>query len=117
MCTAVDCIYNIAGCRAVGSGIAAKTWPPFGAVRGRQIVPLLAMGRTANLSGPGPVVVGRGAYICLARSVSSPARAYDQAADIHEAFLSLGCALICWQSLRKGVHGEMNAAPFSLGGF
>ena len=22
-------------------------------------------------------------------------------ADIHEAFLSLGCALICWQSLRK----------------
>jgi hypothetical protein len=21
--------------------------------------------------------------------------------DIHEAFLSLGCALICWQSLRK----------------
>jgi uncharacterized LabA/DUF88 family protein len=22
-------------------------------------------------------------------------------ADIHEAFLSLGCALICWQSLRR----------------
>ena len=22
-------------------------------------------------------------------------------ADIHEAFLSLGCAWICWQSLRK----------------
>jgi len=27
---------------------------------------------------------------------------YDKRADIHEAFLSLGCALICWQSLRKG---------------
>jgi hypothetical protein len=26
---------------------------------------------------------------------------YDRRADIHEAFLSLGCALICWQSLRK----------------
>ena len=26
---------------------------------------------------------------------------YDKRADIHEAFLSLGCALICWQSLRK----------------
>ena len=25
---------------------------------------------------------------------------YDKRADIHEAFLSLGCALICWQSLR-----------------
>ena len=26
---------------------------------------------------------------------------YDKRADIHEAFLPLGCALICWQSLRK----------------
>jgi hypothetical protein len=26
---------------------------------------------------------------------------YDKRADIHEAFLSLGCALICWQLLRK----------------
>jgi transposase len=26
---------------------------------------------------------------------------YDRRADIHEAFLSLGCAMICWQSLRK----------------
>jgi transposase len=26
---------------------------------------------------------------------------YDKRADIHGAFLSLGCALICWQSLRK----------------
>jgi transposase len=26
---------------------------------------------------------------------------YDKRADIHEAFLSLGCAVICWQSLRK----------------
>jgi len=26
---------------------------------------------------------------------------YDKRADIHEAFLSLGCALICWQPLRK----------------
>ena len=26
---------------------------------------------------------------------------YDKRADIHAAFLSLGCTLICWQSLRK----------------
>jgi transposase len=26
---------------------------------------------------------------------------YDRRVDIHEAFLSLGCALICWQCLRK----------------
>jgi transposase len=28
---------------------------------------------------------------------------YDKRADIHEAFLSLGCALICWQSLSARV--------------
>ncbi len=27
---------------------------------------------------------------------------YDRLADIHEAFLSLGWGLICWQFLRKG---------------
>jgi hypothetical protein len=26
---------------------------------------------------------------------------YDKRTDIHEAFLSLGCVWICWQSLRK----------------
>ena len=26
---------------------------------------------------------------------------YEKRADIHTAFLLLGCALICWQSLRK----------------
>ncbi|SPF46615.1 hypothetical protein SBA1_670021 [Candidatus Sulfotelmatobacter kueseliae] len=25
---------------------------------------------------------------------------YEKRADIHEAFLSLGCALICWHMLR-----------------
>jgi hypothetical protein len=42
---------------------------------------------------------------------------YDKRADIHEAFLSLGCALICWQSL-KGAHSKgsftanLNSANF-----
>ncbi len=27
---------------------------------------------------------------------------YERRADIHQAFLSLGCALICWNSLEKG---------------
>lgn len=26
---------------------------------------------------------------------------YERRADLHRAFLSLGCALICWNSLRK----------------
>jgi len=27
---------------------------------------------------------------------------YEKQADIHEAFLTLGCALICWHFLRAG---------------
>jgi transposase len=27
---------------------------------------------------------------------------YERRADIHQAFLSLGCALICWNYLREG---------------
>jgi hypothetical protein len=26
---------------------------------------------------------------------------YDKWGDVHEAFVSLGCALVCWQFLRK----------------
>ena len=26
---------------------------------------------------------------------------YDRRADIHEAFLSLGCSLMCWQALHR----------------
>jgi len=34
---------------------------------------------------------------------SCPCHWLEQA-DIHEAFLSLGCALICWRYLRLGTH-------------
>jgi len=36
----------------------------------------------------------------LAESVPANARALRKRADFHEAFLSLGCALICWRFLR-----------------
>ena len=38
---------------------------------------------------------------------------YDKRADIHEAFLSLGCALICWQSLRKTLDDRVSR-PIAL---
>jgi hypothetical protein len=69
-------------------------------LRTRHIVPLLAMRRTEHGSG-----LGWGRWVaernCLAQSVSLPAVRYAKRADIHEAFLSLGCGLICWQSLRR----------------
>jgi hypothetical protein len=41
---------------------------------------------------------GTFAWLSQFRRVRVP---YDKRADIHEAFLALGCVLICWRALRK----------------
>jgi transposase len=64
-------------------------------------VPWLAMRRTAHGSGLVRwrwVVERTFAWLNQFRRLRVR---YDKRADIHEAFLSLGCALVCWQSLRK----------------
>ena len=66
-----------------------------------NILPLLAMRRTKNGSGLGRsrwVVERTFAWLNQFRRLRVR---YDKRADIHEAFLSLGCAWICWQSLRR----------------
>jgi transposase len=70
-------------------------------LRARHIVPFLAMRRTAHGSGLGrwPWVLER-TFAWLSQFRRLRVR-YDKRADIHAAFLSLGCALICWQSLRR----------------
>jgi transposase len=70
-------------------------------LRARHLVPLLAVCRTKHGSGLGQFrwVVDR-AFAWLNQFRRLRVR-YDKRADIYEAFLSLGCALICWQSLRK----------------
>jgi transposase len=69
--------------------------------RARHIVPWLPTRRTAHGSGLGRwwwVVERTFAWLKQFRRLRVR---YDKRADIHEAFLSLGRALICWQSLRK----------------
>jgi transposase len=89
--------------RTVCSGIAATTQPPFGAVSGRVTsCPVLAKRRTEHGSGLGRwrwVVERTFAWLSQFRRLRVR---YDKRADIHEAFLALGCALVCWQFLRKG---------------
>ena len=71
-------------------------------MRARHILPLLAMRRTKHGSGLGRwrwVVERTFAWLNQFRRLRVR---YDKRADIHEAFLSLGCVWICWQSLRKG---------------
>ena len=70
-------------------------------LRARHIVSWLAMRRTPHGSGLGRwrwVVERTFAWLNQFRRLRIR---YDKRVDIHEAFLSLGCALICWHSLRK----------------
>jgi transposase len=67
----------------------------------RHILPLLAARRTTHGSGLSQfrwVVARTFAWLHQFRRLRVR---YDKRADIHEAFLSLGCVLICWHSLRK----------------
>jgi transposase len=70
-------------------------------LRARHICPLLATRLTKHGSGVEQwrwVVERTFAWLNQFRRLRIRC---DKRADIHEGFLSLGCALICWQSLRK----------------
>jgi len=70
-------------------------------LRARHIVPVLGVRRTKHGSGLGQfrwVVERTFAWLNQFRRLRVR---YDKRAEIHEAFLSLGCALICRHSLRK----------------
>jgi transposase len=73
-------------------------------LRIRRIVPLLAMRNTEHGSGLGRwrwVVERTFARLNQFRRLRIP---YEKRTDIHEAFLSLGCALICWRLPRRPPH-------------
>ena len=70
-------------------------------LRARHVLPLVAMRCTKHGSGLGRwrwVVERTFAWLNQFRRLRVR---YDKRADIHEAFLSLGCALICWHALQK----------------
>jgi hypothetical protein len=47
------------------------------------------------------VALGGGADVRLVEQFRRLRVRYDKRADIHEAFLSLACVMICWQNLPK----------------
>jgi len=68
-------------------------------LRSRGIKPYIAKRRTPNGSGLGAfrwVVERTLAWLHQNRRLRTR---YERRADIHEAFLSIGCALICWNCL------------------
>ena len=72
------------------------------ALTSRHILPFLAKLNTQHGSGLGRwrwVVERTFAWLSQFRRLRVR---YERRADIHEAFLSLGCALICWRFLAAG---------------
>ena len=75
-------------------------------LRARHIIPLLANRNTQHGSGLGKyrwVIERTFAWLNQFRRLRVR---YEKRADIHEAFLSLGCALICWRFLRTVLGAE-----------
>jgi transposase len=69
-------------------------------LRGRHIIPFLAKRNTEHGSGLGRwrwIVERTFAWLNQFRRLRVR---YEKRADIHEAFLFLGCALICWRYLQ-----------------
>jgi transposase len=78
-------------------------------LRARRIRPLLAQRNTEHGSGLGRfrwVVERTFAWLNQFRRLRVR---YEKRADIHEAFLSLGCALICWRFLHASWNGRMRS--------
>jgi transposase len=70
-------------------------------LRSRHIIPFLAKRNSKHGSGLGRwrwVVERSFAWLNQFRRLRVR---YERRADIHEAFLSLGCVLICWRSLKR----------------
>jgi transposase len=70
-------------------------------LRARGIVPVLARRRTPHGSGLGVLrwLVER-THAWLHRFRRLTVR-YERRADVHQAFLTLGCVLICWNYLKS----------------
>jgi transposase len=76
-------------------------------LRDRRIIPFFAKRNTEHGSGLGQwrwVVERTFAWLTQFRRLRVR---YEKRADLHEAFLSLGCALICWNALESRAREAM----------
>lgn len=71
-------------------------------LRGHRIEPLIARRRTAHGSGLGEKRCVVEQTIALLHQFRRLRTRFDKRDDIHEAFISLGCSVICWRRLNHG---------------
>lgn len=71
-------------------------------LRDRGIDPEIARRRTAHGSGLGKRRYVVEQTIALLHQFRRLRTRFDKRADIHEAFMSLGCSIICWRRINHG---------------
>ena len=72
-------------------------------LRARNITPHIARRNTENGSGLGVVRYFIEQTIALLHQFRRLRTRFDKRDDIHEAFMSLGCIVICWRRLNHGL--------------
>jgi transposase len=72
------------------------------ALRQRSIAPIFAPRRSPHGSGLGKTRWPIERTLSWLHQFRRLRVRYDRRADIHEAFLTLGCALICWRTYLRG---------------
>ena len=71
-------------------------------LRERRITPQIARRRTPHGSGLGGVRYVVEQTVSLLHQFRRLRTRFDKRDDIHEAFMSLGCSVICWRRLNHG---------------
>ena len=71
-------------------------------LKARRIDPEIARRRTEHGSGLGVIRYVVEQTISLLHQFRRLRTRFDKRDDIHEAFLSLGCSVICWRRLNHG---------------
>jgi transposase len=71
-------------------------------LRARGIVPHIARRYTDNGSGLGVIRYVVEQTLALLHQFRRLRTRFDKRDDIHEAFMSLGCSVICWRRLNQG---------------
>jgi hypothetical protein len=72
-------------------------------LRARKIAPYIGRRNTQNGSGLGVVRYFIEQTISLLHQFRRLRTRFDKRDDIHEAFMSLGCTVICWRRLNHGL--------------
>ncbi|WP_373297006.1 transposase [Streptomyces brasiliensis] len=71
------------------------------ALRHRRILPVISRKGAPNIKGPGKLRYVVEQTFALLHQFKRLAVRWERRVELHDAFISLACSLICWRSLKK----------------